>query len=230
MKRFPGRKLALPRGTAAWWVLVAVAALAGCSTGKTENAEIKLGPPLTPYAHAKRYVVAVLPFQYLADQEQFRGSVEKAADLTVEALFGTQRVRLIERTRLKDVLGEIAIGQSGVLDDATVVKVGRQLGAEAVLLGTITAVSKSRKKDQAGIAYIDETAIEVSLKARVIDMARGELLASAQASASEVAEQRMALGLSRGGVPADDALFNHALEKSVRLLAYRLAERMPEKM
>jgi hypothetical protein len=54
------------------------------------------------------------------------------------AFFGTGRFRLIEREQLNAVLKEGKFENSGLVDDATAAKLGRQLGAANVLVGSYT--------------------------------------------------------------------------------------------
>ena len=54
----------------------------------------------------------------------------------VQAFFNTHRFRMIERSRLEQVLKEGQFQQSGLVDDAQAVKLGRQLGAQFVAVGS----------------------------------------------------------------------------------------------
>lgn len=55
------------------------------------------------------------------------------------------KVSMIERTKLIDVLGELALQRTGLFDNKTVQKLGHQVGAYAVLSGTIIPSGKNSK-------------------------------------------------------------------------------------
>ncbi|OPZ85677.1 MAG: Curli production assembly/transport component CsgG [bacterium ADurb.Bin429] len=84
-------------------------------------------------------------------------SVGIAETLTVK-LAQVPSFRLVERMRMKDLLGEQKIGDSGLVDAATAPKIGRLLGAQKLLLG----------------AYqIQDDALRLS--ARLVDTTTGEV-------------------------------------------------------
>ncbi len=204
---------------------IALALLAtACSTSEIQST------PEAPVSRAavpleKRILVAVMPFEYRAEQEAYRTLADKLPDLMIEELFQTGRYRLIERTRIEEVLKEVELGQSGLIDEKTAVKAGKQLGAQALLLGTVTGIKRLEARDGAGSSvYIKRMGFEVSLRARVISLNNGEIIAAANAVAAEVTQEKRFFGAKTGEIVSDEAMINTALRKATRLLALRLHE------
>ncbi len=83
-------------------------------------------------------LVAVLPFT------DARGTVYELGRYTADELvtvFGVdQRFDVIERTRLDQVMKEIALSSSELIDDETARSIGNLLGADALVIGTFTDI------------------------------------------------------------------------------------------
>jgi curli biogenesis system outer membrane secretion channel CsgG len=90
-----------------------------------------------PTYHGPKKIFAVLEFQNATDYGSDQLS-RVASDMLVTALKQSERFLLVERERLNLVLAEQALGQTGALDPDTRAKVGQVLGAQFLILGTIT--------------------------------------------------------------------------------------------
>jgi len=90
-------------------------------------------------AVGERMSIAVLPFQTRG------GSVdlgEIVLDKLITQLVALHRFKIIERSQLEKVLKEQALGLSGVVDASSAAQLGRVLGVDAVLIGSITSDEK----------------------------------------------------------------------------------------
>jgi len=81
--------------------------------------------------------VAVFPFLYGGADPNLRPLGRALAELLVTDLGQTDRLRVLERTRVQLLLDEIALGESDRTDPATVARSGQLLGAGRVVLGNI---------------------------------------------------------------------------------------------
>jgi len=89
-------------------------------------------------------------------------------------------ITVVERSQLENILREQDLGQSGRLDTSTIKKIGRILGVDALIMGTVTKCVPDRKerfylKDEQGklreeIFLIDA---EVGINARMVDTETG---------------------------------------------------------
>ncbi|MCA9517718.1 MAG: hypothetical protein KC635_22415, partial [Myxococcales bacterium] len=99
------------------------------------------------------------------------GALEKGlADMLVTDLAVADDLQLVEREKLSAVVEELKLGQSGLIDPKTAQKMGRLLGADLVLTGSIVAIEP-----------------EMRLDARIVAVETGEVLATAKAEGASSA-------------------------------------------
>ena len=199
--------------------------LAGCASSVPTAKPVAL-TPLKPFQPQEQYVIAVLPFEFKGEQEKYSSYSDKLQDLMVVALFDTKRFRLVERSRIDVVLEELVLGEAGITDGAIANRVGERLGAEMVMVGTLSAVKAIQDRDSLGIIWKETRGFEVSLQGRLIDVARGEIAAVGSGSGLEVQRSKMALGAKTGVIDPEGTLINKALEKAVKHLVNELAQRI----
>jgi len=87
--------------------------------------------------------LAILPFVDLNGDEQPVG-LFVAEELTIR-LYRTGAFEVVERSLLKQVLDEQALGASGALDSQSAAELGRLLGVQAIATGSITDLGQSLK-------------------------------------------------------------------------------------
>lgn len=146
--------------------------------------------------------LAVLPLRgtisvnFLVDQDQINSAV-------TSAFLNTRRFTMIERSQLGAVLQEGKFQSSGLVDDATAVALGKQLGVKYVIVGSCKADSTPSRevsgaklalgaglahfgfKNKSDVANSSETQfwqanIKVSL--RMVDVATGKIESAFEAS------------------------------------------------
>jgi TolB-like protein len=146
-------------------VLVALAAAWSTPSAQAqkilaEGVEDLAGQIAASVAKEQKKKIAVLPFRALDGQQTMLGMF--LAEELVTNLF-ERGLDIVERTMLDKVLGEIKLGQSGVIDPETARQVGKVAGVDALVSGTITDLS----------SY-------VALNCRLIDAQTGRVFAAAQ--------------------------------------------------
>ena len=85
----------------------------------------------------KRNRVAVMPFTTL-EKQQTRLGLYLADKLTNELFTSDRKFDVVDRFHMEEVLEEMKIGQTGLQDSETIQQVGKVLGADAIVTGTIT--------------------------------------------------------------------------------------------
>lgn len=103
-----------------------------------------------------RLAIAVLPFTAKGSVESY---AELATDKMVTQLVNLRRFKVIERAALEKILKEQQFQTSFMVDEKAAVKLGKVLGADAIILGSISNVDGSTK-----------------IHARVIDTETGEAI------------------------------------------------------
>ena len=157
-----------------------------------------LGSLYTADAQTKKRV-AVMNFDYATvhrsvsawfgtDQDIGKG----ISDLLVDRLVSDGVFSVIERNQLDKILKEQNFSNSDRADPATAAKIGRVLGVEAIVIGSITTFGMDDKKTTAGagmsrlskfgIGGVEtrEAHAVVQVTARMINTTTAEILASAQ--------------------------------------------------
>ncbi|HOI73299.1 MAG TPA: CsgG/HfaB family protein [Syntrophales bacterium] len=82
------------------------------------------------------WLVAVFPLEDLSASEETRGLGEKIAAALTDGFARSGKVRVVERSRLHEILKGMNPGVSGVPDERYAVRAGLLLGANAVVLGS----------------------------------------------------------------------------------------------
>jgi TolB-like protein len=100
------------------------------------------------------------------------------AEELITHLYQTKKFRLIERQLLNEVIVEQKLSLTGILDSASAKRLGRILGADAIVTGTITNLSKS-----------------VKVNARLINTETGEIFAVAS---TEITKDQSVIELLAG--------------------------------
>lgn len=103
-----------------------------------------------------------------------------ATDLMVNALLNTNRFRVFERAKLDAILQEQDFQHfSGLVDQTSAVKLGKMIGVDNILTGSITNISfkKGGGISIAGVK-IRKSYVKVVMTIRIIDVTTGEILFS----------------------------------------------------
>ena len=103
--------------------------------------------------------VAVMDFQNHTRRADLVYLEKAIPEIMVTDLSLCDKIILVERARLQEILDEMQLALSGIIDDDQVVEIGRMAGANAILVGSIVA---------GGDVY--------RLDARLVDVASGEVI------------------------------------------------------
>ena len=176
-------------------------------------------------------IVAVLPFVYQGDNEQYAPLSRGLSEMLSVDLANIERLRLVERTRLQALLDELELAQSDFVDPSSAPQVGRILGAGRLVGGSYNVLSGDELRIEAALANIEERmqapdfeersgpladlfALEKELVFRVIDGLGVELTAEERAAIQEVPTENLQafLAYSRGLEAEDGGDFGAAAQ------------------
>ena len=139
---------------------------------------------LVPFtsADAQRVRVAVLAFD---DNSSSQWGIQLGGAATDELI--TQLVRsgqfsVIERERIDAVLGEQDLGQTGRLNPSTAAELGKVLGVQVVLLGSITQFSIRSRRAGIGGVGASYTEAESVLDVRAVNTVTAEIMSVSEGS------------------------------------------------
>ncbi len=101
--------------------------------------------------------IAVLYFQNnsLADRQNMEPLSKGLADMLITELSKIQALKVIERNQLQQMIEEMKLGQSGMVDEKTAQQVGKLLGAQTLLLGSYVALFGGKMRIDARIVEVE---------------------------------------------------------------------------
>ena len=203
-----------------------------------------------PTYHGTRKIFAVLEFQnatsYGGDQLSRVGS-----DMLITAMKRSGRFLLVERERLDRVLEEQALGQTGALDPNTRAKVGQVLGAQYIILGTVSEFGFKESEAQVPVeetktSDVLKTAAATSpdeicsktmdtravIDVRVVEVKSGRILWSEKAESGEMGltvYYRFGTDQVGGGVFYDETVATKTLRRAIDRCVYGVSLTMKER-
>jgi curli biogenesis system outer membrane secretion channel CsgG len=173
------------------------------------------------------------------------------ADMLVDRLVSDGVYSVIERKELDKILGEQNFANSDRADASTAAKIGRVLGVDAIIIGSITQFGRDDKKNDiaggavsrglgkfgiGGVQRTQATAV-VQITSRMIDTSTAEILATAAARGEESRSGTGILGTGgsnaalAGGVldmrskNFGDTILGAAVNKAVTDMAHGLEQK-----
>lgn len=166
----------------------------------------------------KKKRVAVLNFEYATVQTQvaavFGTNVDVGkgiSDLLVQQLVTDGKYSLIERNAIDKILNEQDFANSDRADPATAAKIGKILGVDAVIMGSITQFGRddqnktygggaivARKFGLGGLQKREAKAV-VAITARMVDTITAEILAAVTGSGESTRKGTSLVGAGGGG-------------------------------
>ena len=173
--------------------MAAIAASSEQTTSQNTNPNVTINalqaPSDTLVAQSSRPRIAVLDFDYTPDVGNYLtwyygGSAAGASDVLVDRLVNGGQYTVIERSQIDAVLAEQNFGASGRVDASTAAQIGRILGVESVIIGSITKFNydvKDRGVRVLGVGTRRQVVeAEVQLNVRMVNTSTAEIIRTAQ--------------------------------------------------
>jgi curli biogenesis system outer membrane secretion channel CsgG len=189
--------------------LCALAAAWMCAPAPAQDAT---APPAAG-AEGPKKLVTVMNFEYGTVQnyvQQIFGSNQDIgkgiSDMLVDKLLKDGKYRLIERSALDKILAEQNFSNSDRADTNTAAKIGKVLGVDAIIIGSITQFGRDDQhtnvggggyglgKFGLGGVGVGKAKAVVAITARVVNVSTGEILASVQGQGESARSSTSLLG------------------------------------
>jgi len=154
------------------------------------------------YATVRTYVAQI----FGSDQDIGKG----ISDMLVDKLLKDGKYRLVERTALDKILAEQNFSNSDRADSNTAAKIGKVLGVDAIIIGSITQFGRDDQHTNVGGAGYglgkfglggvgaSKAKAVVGITARVINVSTGEILASVQGMGESTRSSTSLIGAGGG--------------------------------
>ncbi len=171
---------------------------------KTKVEEVK--QICTGLQRSEQPLVAVMPFG-IGVQGADAAVGTGLPDMLMNALLNTGCFRVVERARLNDIMKEQNLGISGAGNESSFAGVGKLIGAQVLVFGTITEFNENVGGGGAGVGSLLRGKLRlaagglglkkshIGYTLRFVDPSTGELLAS-----KSFDKQKTAVGAAGGGV------------------------------
>jgi len=117
-------------------LICAILLTTGCAT----KVKLNMLQPAEYHQASLTKTVAVLPFSGTGGNE-ITSEVEGV--LGGISIDGKNYFTLVDRNAIKAVIGEMELGQSGMVDERTAVKLGKMVGAQGIYTGAVTRYNSS---------------------------------------------------------------------------------------
>jgi len=130
-------------------ILAVIVFIAGCAGAKKEDIKAKDEQPVAVVDQAPK-TMAILPFENnsVTDPDRFAPlSKGLSAMLITDLKNSGTSLKLIEREKIQSLLKEVALSQSGSVDQATAVKAGKILGAQSIVFGSFMVLGNKVRMD-----------------------------------------------------------------------------------
>jgi TolB-like protein len=99
----------------------------------------------------ERMSIAIFPFETMGSAGGDLGNI--VFDKMITALFNQERFKVIERNQLERILDEQKLGMTGIIDASTAAQLGKGIGADAIILGSVSLT-------RSGALSVDARAID----------------------------------------------------------------------
>ncbi len=179
---------------------------------------------------AQKVRVAVLDFDFSSISNPsvlsiIPGGSRGVSDQLVNRLVKDGQYSVIERSRLDAVLREQNLGASGRVDASTA-QIGRILGVDAVIIGSVTQFDLQRRESGGGFfgigARVTDTDAYVKLNIRLVSTTTAEILTVSEGNgnASQSDSQVNIFGVGGGSATSNEGrLLTKATEKALDQIA-----------
>ncbi|MGI6082258.1 MAG: CsgG/HfaB family protein [Limnochordia bacterium] len=133
--------------------------------------------------------IAIMPFEggeigewYIDRYQMLNGITQTVTDKLSDRAW----LRVVERDRIEHILQEQDLVLSGTVDPYNAAQLGRLLGADVLLMGTLTTLQQTGSGGiRVGIVRLGGSVAKAELSARLVDVTTGVVLGSVQGSGSQ---------------------------------------------
>lgn len=164
------------------------------------------------YTGLKRRV-GIVDFDNKAPYAQNRIG-DTATDIMITELTKTGKFIVIERSKMQSLLNEQKLDQSGAIDPATAARVGKILGLQAIVTGSVSQFGLKKEATDLLVTKGKRQIVEATVDVRVVDAETGQVLFADSGKGVVNKKTREVLGLG-GKSSYDETLEGEALRAAI---------------
>lgn len=159
------------------------------------------------------------------------GGADGVGDILVTGLVESGEYTVVERSEIETILAEQNLGASGRVDASTAAEIGRILGVNAVVIGSVTQFDLQQQSGGGGAFGIgarkQKTTADVGINVRVVDTNTAEILHTAQGKGNQNQSdsQVSIFGATAGASTSNEGkLLTLATEQAVQEITNSMAQ------
>ena len=162
------------------------------------------------------------------EEEMLKGITEQITN----GLVGTEGISVIERSRVEEVLTEQDFGLTGRVDTSSAAKIGKILGVEGIILGSVKQMEISEKGGiQVGPLTVSGIQVKVGYTGRLVNTTTAEIMLSFKGEANKM-DTGLSIsdykGISFGSSAFADSALGKSIEAANKDFVNNFVENMPE--
>ncbi len=136
------------------------------------------------------------------------------SDILITELAKSGKFIVVERDRINSIMAEQKLGMTGAIDPTTAAKVGKVLGLNAIVTGSISEFGSATEGSEYLLAQSKRQTVKATVDIRVVDAETGQVLYADSGSGLGVKKSGGVLGLgTRAGY--DESLEQEALRAAI---------------
>lgn len=193
--------------------LLILVAMVGCSptTSVKQKETMTIDTPKGMVALKRR--IGVVDFQNKTAYGQARLGTG-ATDILITELTKSGKFIVVEREKLDKIMEEQKLGMSGAIDPSTAAKIGKVLGLNAIVTGSISQFGTETEGSEYLITQSKNQVVKCTVDIRVVDAETGQILYADSGSGLAKKHSGGVLGLgTRAGY--DETLEGEALRAAI---------------
>jgi curli biogenesis system outer membrane secretion channel CsgG len=112
------------------------------------------------------------------------GTGSELQDMLIAELASTESFSILERKELDSVIGELKLGESGLVDQRTKGELGKLKGAKYLIAGTVSSFEENTSGSDAGVSFMGfsvggkKVTAYLAVDVKLIDVETGEIVES----------------------------------------------------
>ena len=175
----------------------------------------------------KRLLIIVSDVRNGTGDKSYDSIGDESTSEYINELIKTDTFRIIERQRLSDILKEMNLNMTGLVDSSKMKQVGKVLGADAIVFVELSAAQHTSDTKRLGNSERVSEVLNPGISTRIVDIETGEILASAAITHSYTNSFTKLGELVNTGSAMDKLSF---VKKSLSLAAPNLCENLSKQI
>jgi curli biogenesis system outer membrane secretion channel CsgG len=145
-----------------------------------------------------------------------------ASDMLATELVKLKKYSVIERDKLASILKEQDLGASGRIDPTTAVKIGKVLGVDYIVTGSVTEYGQSSGGGGGGGVRVGKKGYHAGVDVRVVNATTGEIVFADSAEDSDTSMSVRVFGIG-GGEKFNEKKATKVLRKAIEKVVAKMS-------